>query len=225
MSAPRSVRLDLLALGLDDLAVLARHPHAPAEGRRAFVAVLTRWTRDRVTVVTRTMSGFGDADREDLVQDFLMACLTRHLRQWIPERGTVSAFLFVRLRSTVIDAWRRRQRLVRRQGVIERDVQDMIDEVDSVQHKNAGATPDGFDAARDRASDDLHAALVGAVAALPERQRTVVRCLCAGRTVGEAAALLRVHPSTASRERGAAFARLREMLAPWVDRSAEEVVA
>jgi RNA polymerase sigma factor (sigma-70 family) len=206
MSAPAPVRIDLTVLGLDDLGLLARHPQAPQGARRAFVRELTTWTRTRVATATRTMRTLDASDREDIVQDFLVACLTRHLRRWDPGRSTLTAYLFVRLRGAAIDAWRRRRTALRRDGG---EIAAVVDQV-------AG----DFDVeapARARALDACFGVALAAVDRLPRRQRAVVRHVLQGDSLAEAAQTLGVHASTASRERAAALAQLRSTLEALTD--------
>jgi RNA polymerase sigma factor (sigma-70 family) len=198
MSAPAPVRIDLTTLGLDDLGLLARHPRAPQSARRAFVRALTSWTQARVAFVTRSMQNIDDSDRDDIVQDFLIACLTRHLRQWHPELSTLTAYLFVRLRCSAIDAWRRRRTAHQRDGGDHVDVVDERSDVETLSRVRE--LEDCFDATR------------AAVDALPHRQRAVVLHVLQGDSLVDAASALGVHASTASRERTAALARLRVQL-------------
>jgi RNA polymerase sigma factor (sigma-70 family) len=203
MSAPARFRLDPFCLGLDDLGLLVRHPRAPESVRRAFVQALDAWVRRRVATLTRRMRTIDDADRDDLVQDFLLACLTRHLRQWQPARATVSAYLFARLRCLVIDRWRRRR------DAVARDAGDDVD-----------VASDTFtvDAARGaQAREACCVAVAHAVAGLPVRQRAVMRGFLRGDAAGTLAWELRLHPSTVSRDRTAALAALRAKLAPSVE--------
>ncbi|MBM4281274.1 MAG: sigma-70 family RNA polymerase sigma factor [Deltaproteobacteria bacterium] len=205
MSAPRTVRLDLQTFSLDSLAALARHSQASAAVRRSFAAALGRWVQTRVATVTRTMACFDDADRDDIAQEFLIACLSRHLRQWCPERSPLAGFLFIRLRGAVIDAWRRRSRSLRRDPFVDVDLAYIVDPASELE---------GGERVDAREFDDRCEALRAAVVELPRRQRAVVEHLLRGETLTEAATALRVHPSTASRECGAALAQLRAALDP-----------
>jgi RNA polymerase sigma factor (sigma-70 family) len=205
MSAPRTVRLDLQSFSFDELAMLARHPQASAAMRRSFTAALGRWVQTRVAMVTRTMQCFDDADRDDIAQDFLIACLNRHLRQWCPERSPLAGFLFIRLRGAVIDAWRRRSRALRRDPVADVDLDHIVD---------PASEPEGGERIDAREHDARCEGLRAAVLELPRRQRAVVEHLLRGETLTDAATALRVHPSTASRECGAALAQLRAALDP-----------
>jgi RNA polymerase sigma factor (sigma-70 family) len=212
MSAPQSVDLDLASLGLDDLAVLARHPLAPAATRTLFTAALSRWVRQRVATATRGMTAFDAAERDDLVQEFLVTCLTRHLRQWDPQRCPLSAFLYVRLRGAAIDGWRRHRRAQRHGALVEVDLDTVVD-----PDSEGGSGERG---PRARTLDGCCAAMAAAVQTLPRRQRAVVEHVLQGHSLVEAAAALKVHPSTASRERSAALASLRGALDPYADDAA-----
>jgi RNA polymerase sigma factor (sigma-70 family) len=211
MSAPTPFRIDLDQLGLDDLGLLVRHPRAPDSVRRAFVRALDAWTRRRVRSLTRSMRAVGAHDREDLVQEFLLRCLTRHLRHWQPATSTITGFLYPRLRGVVIDHWRR-SRTAERHVVTDDDRDADLDvPVEDAVDVAAGAL------CAAQARDVCHEAVDSAVASLPARQRRVVRALLRGAALADVAEELDVHPSTVSRERAAAFTSLRTTLAPVAD--------
>jgi DNA-directed RNA polymerase specialized sigma24 family protein len=65
--------------------------------------------------------------------------------------------------------------------------------------------------------DAFYEASLSAIEALPRRQRAVVRHVLEGDSLVDAAVSLGVHPSTASRERTAALARLRASLRGFAD--------
>lgn len=203
MSAPLPFRIDLKSLGLDDLGLLVRHPRSTAAVRRAFVRALDRWTKERIAMLTRSMTNVSEADRADIAQDFLLRCLTHHLRQWRPERTCISAYLFHRLRGAVIDAWRRNRRSARRDGGDEVDVVDHRYDVERAPHV--------------RMFEACHAAAAAAIPQLPERQRLVVSQTLRGASQSDVAASLGVHPSTISRERSGALAALRAALEPFAE--------
>jgi RNA polymerase sigma factor (sigma-70 family) len=198
MSAPASVRIDVNTLSLDDLGLLVRHPRAPASARNAFVKALAAWTQARVALVARTMRNLDETDREDIAQEFLLQCLTRHLRQWQPTLSTITAFLFPRLRCVVIDAWRRRVREGQRDGGDECDREDERADVERGPRRVR--------------LEACYAVVAAAITRLPKRQRSVMRLVLAGDSLGDVAAALGVHPSTVSRERSAALTRLRGAL-------------
>ena len=185
-------RLDDATLALDSLAVLARHPLATANVQATFSRALVKWARDRIAMVTRRMMSFTAADRDDLLQEFMLRCLTRHLDRWDPARTTLTAFLYRRLHGDVIDQLRRR---------IAVDPDSLVD--DERAHDGIAAR-----AHRERAL----AALDAAVVRLPRRQRAVVRRTFAGESANDVAADLRIHPSTVSRERSAAILTLRSVV-------------
>jgi RNA polymerase sigma factor (sigma-70 family) len=207
MSAPLAVRLDLQRLSLDELGLLARHPRASHAVRAAFVRTLSAWVRSRIRGLARTMRNLGAFDHEDIAQDFLERCLTRHLRQWDPEAVALSPFLFLRLRGAVIDSWRRRETESRRAGGV--DVDDVEGDcgVDVVGDRVVvGGTTRAL--ALESSWQSTHAA----IHALPPRQRTVVRLVLRGAKLADVAQTLKVHPSTVSREHRAALDRLRGTL-------------
>ncbi len=194
-------RLDPATLDLDSLGLLARHPRAAANVQAAFSRALVKWARDRVAMVTRRMVSFTASDRDDLVQEFMLRCLTRHLQRWDPSSTTLSAFLFRRLHGDVVDQLRRRITVEKRiaPGA---DPDSLVD--DERAHDGIVAN-----AHRERAL----AAIDAAVIRLPRRQRAVVRRTFAGESASDVAADLRVHPSTVSRERSAAIITLRNVVA------------
>ena len=192
-------RLDDATLALDSLAVLARHPLATANVQATFSRALVKWARDRIAMVTRRMMSFTAADRDDLLQEFMLRCLTRHLDRWDPARTTLTAFLYRRLHGDVIDQLRRRITVERRVGAVDPD--SLVD--DERAHDGIAAR-----AHRERAL----AALDAAVVRLPRRQRAVVRRTFAGESANDVAADLRIHPSTVSRERSAAILTLRSVV-------------
>ncbi len=195
-----AARLDSAALDLDTLGLMARHPRATASTQALFSAALVKWARDRVQLVTRRMVSFTAADRDDLVQEFMLRCLTRHLPRWEPAMTPLSAYLYRRLQGDVIDQLRRRITREKRVGAVDPDT--LID--DERGH-------DEIAAARHR--ERALAALDAAVVRLPRRQRAVVRRTLNGESAGDVAASLRVHASTVSRERAAAISTLRAVVA------------
>ena len=116
-----AARLDSAALDLDTLGLMARHPRATASTQALFSAALVKWARDRVQLVTRRMVSFTAADRDDLVQEFMLRCLTRHLPRWEPAMTPLSAYLYRRLQGDVIDQLRRRITREKRVGAVDPD--------------------------------------------------------------------------------------------------------
>ncbi len=195
-------RLDPNTLDLDTLAMLARHPRATANVQAAFSKALVTWSRQRIQMVTRRMGTFSTGDRDDLLQEFMLRCLTRHLQRWDPAATTLSAFLFRRLHGDVVDQLRRRITHEKRVDGSAFDPDTIIDEERGIDEIAARRH-------RERALTAVDAAVVR----LPRRQRAVVRRTFAGESAADVAADLRVHPSTISRERSAALSTLRLALA------------
>jgi len=196
-----AARLDAATLDLDSLAMLARHPRATANVQAAFSKALVKWARDRIAMVTRRMVSFTAADRDDLLQEFMLRCLTRHLDRWDPTQTVLTAFLYRRLHGDVVDQLRKRITVEKRLAPGAFDPDTLVD--DERAHDGIAAR-----AHRERAL----AAIDAAVVRLPRRQRAVVRRTFAGESASEVAADLRVHPSTVSRERSAAILTLRAVV-------------
>lgn len=188
--APRS------HLSIDHLGLLMRHPRATPAVQAAFSRVLIRWTTVRIGSLTRRMISFDAADRDDLLQAFMLRCLTRHLPHWEPHRVTLSAYLYRRLHGDVVDTLRARQRLDA--TVADVDADTIIDEVCD------------RDAWVERLRKETRLCLVeDSIEALPRRQRQVLRRSMGGETLTEVAAGLGLHPSTLSRERSSALRAVR----------------
>ncbi|HEY1101237.1 MAG TPA: sigma-70 family RNA polymerase sigma factor, partial [Myxococcota bacterium] len=156
--------------------------------------------RERVQLVTRRMPSFSTTDRDDLVQEFMMRCLTKHLSRWEPSQSSLSGFLYRRLHGDVVDALRRRITADKR-GRGDVDPDTLID------HEHGHD-----DIAARRHRERALAALDAAVVKLPRRQRAVVRRTLNGESATDVASSLRVHASTVSRERSAAIVALRAVV-------------
>ncbi|MDP2344625.1 MAG: sigma-70 family RNA polymerase sigma factor [Deltaproteobacteria bacterium] len=191
-------RLDLKALSLDDLGLLARHKKATPAVREAFARELLRWTRQRV----QSMSGrrLQLADVADVAQEFAIRCFTRHVEQWNPALVSLSAFLYRRLRCEVID----RQRLLRRRQ--ERDF-----DVDGLELPTQLPNVDEIQTTREEEARLRHLDVV--VGRLPRRQRMVMRRTLRGEQLKDIAKDARVHHSTLSRERTQAIRHIHAALA------------
>lgn len=183
-------------LSLDHLALLASHPRATPTVQAAFSRALLAWTRVRVARLARRWAN--DMDCDDLVQHFMLRCLTRHLPLWSSHRVSLSPYLFRRLQGDVLDALR-----ARRRGTVDGDV-DPDTLIDEERDTEACA-------ARVEAERTLRL-VERVVEELPTRQRLAVQRGFAGESMAEVAASLKVHPSTMSREKSAALVALRERL-------------
>lgn len=183
-------------LSLDNLGLLMRHPKATPAVQAAFSRALIRWSTDRIGSLTRRMVSFDAADRDDLLQAFMLRCLTRHLPRWEPHRVSLSAYLYRRLHGDVIDTLRARRR--REATVSDVDADTIVDEVCD------------RDAWIERLTRESTLRLVeDSIDELPRRQRQVLRRSMGGETLTEVAAGLGLHPSTLSRERSAALRTVR----------------
>ena len=183
-------------LSIDHLGLLMRHPRATPAVQAAFSRALIRWTTARIGSLTRRMISFDAADRDDLLQAFMLRCLTRHLPRWEPHRVTLSAYLYRRLHGDVVDTLRARRRLDATFADVDADT--VIDEVCD------------RDAWVERLGKETRLSLVeDSIEALPRRQRQVLRRSMGGETLTEVAAGLGLHPSTLSRERSSALRAVR----------------
>jgi RNA polymerase sigma factor (sigma-70 family) len=187
----------LHSLSLDHLALLASHPRATPAVQAAFSRALLTWTRERAARLRRRWPA--DVELDDVIQTFMLRCLTRHLPAWRQHRVALSPYLYRRLVCDACDIVRAQSRHAA-----------WRDEAD----------PDAFiDDARDtevcleRVATERTLRLVeDVVAALPTRQRLAVQSSLGGPSLGEVAAQLRVHPSTMSREKTAGLTTLRTVL-------------
>lgn len=184
---------------LDHLALLAQHPRATPAVQAAFSRALLQWTRTRVARLSKRWPT--DVDTDDVIQAFMLRCLTRHLSMWQSHRVGISAYLYRRLVGDVCDLLRSRSRAVSRFEDV--DVNLVIDEDRDTEECLARVTNER----RLRLVEEV-------VAALPARQRLAVETSLAGASMREVASTMRIHPSTLSREKTAAFAALREQLTP-----------
>lgn len=200
MCAPLTPRqtLSLDRLGLDDLGMLARHKRATPAVRDAFVRALRTWIELRVRRVGQ--GRLQPADIDDLVQDFVVRCLTRHLCAWDPALCTISAFLFRRLRCEVID----HQRVVCRRAA--RDT--IVDEVELLSPE-----PSPVEREEQQVRERKLRLVDDVVAALPRRQKMVMRRTLLGDTLHDIAKDIGVSHSTLSREKSAALQQIHTALA------------
>ena len=199
MCAPHlTPRLTLNALGLDDLGLLVRHKKATPAVREAFARALLAWTKVRVQRLSRR--GLQPDDVNDLSQEFVLRCLTRHFAGWDPTAVTISAYLYTRLRTEVID----RQRLLRRRGA--RDI-----DVDDVELPGQLPSPEEIQASRER--EARFRRLDDVVARLPRRQKMVMRRTLRGEQLQDIAKDAGLHHSTLSRDRSQALQHIHATLA------------
>ena len=197
LSTPNTRRFSLASLTLDELGLLVRHKKATRPVRDAFARALLVWTRQRVQRLSRHR--LQAADVNDLVQEFMVRCLTRHFSGWDPSAVAISAYLYTRLRTEVID----RQRQVRRRSA--RDV-----DVDEAELPSQLPTPDEIQATRITDARLRH--LDNVVALLPRRQRMVMKRTLKGDCLTDIAKGVGVHHSTLSRDRTQAVQIIRAAL-------------
>jgi RNA polymerase sigma factor (sigma-70 family) len=190
----------LRELSLDDLALLSSHPRATAAVQAAFHRALAEWTRVRVGRLRHRWPAGVEVD--DVIQSFLLRCVSRHLPAWRAHRVALSPYLYRRLVGDACDVVRRHRRHERYEAPLESAASD--DVVDDERDTETCLA---------RKDTERRLRLVQyAVAALPARQRTAVETTLGGASLGEVARALQVHPSTMSRERTAAIATLRAAL-------------
>ena len=184
-------------LSLDHLALLASHPRATPAVQAAFSRALLSWTRERARRLRHRWPPGVEVD--DVIQTFMLRCLTRHLPAWQEHRVALSPYLYRRLVCDACDVVRGQNRHASRFDDLDPD--DVIDEERETE------------ACLERVGTERTLRLVDdVVAALPERQRLAVECSMAGASLSDVAARLRVHPSTMSREKSAALETLRTVL-------------
>lgn len=195
MCAPVSTpTFSLSALTLDELGLLVRHKRANSSVAEAFARALLVWTKRRVQRLCRRHLQVDDVN--DLVQEFMVRCLTRHFAGWEPSEVSISAYLYGRLRTEVID----RQRQLLRRSIRDTDVDD-------TELPSQLPTPDEIQATRE--TEWRVRRLHRVVSALPRRQRMIMRRSFSGVTLRDLAKAEGVHPSTFSRERALAVASIR----------------
>lgn len=187
----------LHSLNLDQLALLASHPRATPAVQAAFSRALLTWTRERARRLRRRWPPGVELD--DVVQIFMLRCLTRHLPAWPQHRVALSPYLYRRLVCDACDVVRGQNRHASR-----------FDDADPDAFIDEGRETE---ACLGRVETERTLRLVeDVVAALPVRQRLAVETHFGGQSLSEVAARLRVHPSTMSREKTAAVATLRTVL-------------
>ena len=186
---------------LDHLALLITHPRATPAAQAAFSAALLAWTRARVSRLVKRYGHFNHADEADLVQAFMLRCLTRYLRKWSATRVALSPYLYRRLKADVVDALRERGRR-------------------GAQHDdgaNLAAIVDVDDTAAKHERLELERSCAAALVLLEQlpalEQRLVRETVMGAASMSEIADELDVHPSTMSRHRSAGLRRLRQGLA------------
>jgi RNA polymerase sigma factor (sigma-70 family) len=190
----------LSAMSLDQLALLTTHKRATPAVQAAFSRALLAWTRRRVRMACRA-TPFQGLDQDDVVQAFILRCLTRHIGQWQPHRCEFTAFLYRRLRGDVCDAWRRRRRAEARSLELDDRAADVVDD----------AGPERW---REVLVKEHRLRLIeGGLSSLPVRQRQALAGALAGQSMTDVAEELGVHPSTMSRERTSAIAAIRRLAA------------
>ncbi len=198
MCAPLSPRLSLDRLGLDDLGMLVRHKRATPAVRQAFAQALRTWIEQRVRRLGQGRLQAADVD--DLVQEFTVRCLTRHFCAWEPALCTLSAFLFHRLRCEVID----HQRLVCRRAARDAAVDDL---------ELASTDPSPAEREERLVRERNLQRIDDAVAALPRRQKMVMRRTLLGEPLHTIARDAGVSHSTLSREKSQALQGIQAALA------------
>ncbi len=186
---------------LDHLALLNTHPRATAAAQAAFSAALLTWTRERVAALVKRYGGFQAADEQDLVQAFMLRCLTRHLPKWSASRVALSPYLYRRLQCDVIDALRSRGRHLA-QVDVDADISVVVDGED-------------VNVKRERLAHERRcAAALSVLETLPSVERRLIcQTVMGSASMSEIADELGVHPSTMSRHRKNGLRRLRDGLA------------
>jgi RNA polymerase sigma factor (sigma-70 family) len=188
-------------LSLDHLALLITHPKATPATQAVFTSALLTWTRARVATLTKRFGGFNHADEQDLVQAFILRCLTRYLPRWSPTRVALSPYLYRRLHADVVDALRARHRQAARLND-DADLDGVIDDEDARAK---------YDRLRLERSCEIVDALLET---LPRVEQRLIRQTVMGTaSLTEIAEEVGVHPSTMSRRRSVGLRRLREGMA------------
>jgi RNA polymerase sigma factor (sigma-70 family) len=184
-------------LSLDHLALLATHPRATPAVQAAFSRALLDWTRERASRLRHRWPAGVELD--DVIQTFMLRCLTRHLPAWRQHKVALSPYLYRRLVCDACDVVRGQNRHTTRFDDVDPD--EVIDDERETE------------TCLERVATERTLRLVeDVVAALPARQRLAVESGLGGASLSEVAAKLQVHPSTMSRERTAALATLRTVL-------------
>ena len=197
-SPARPLVLPLSRMSFDQLGILATHPRATDEIKEAFAAALHLWVGQRLKrLLGRSTQA---ADREDLAHEFMISCYAHHLAGWSPGLCPVSAWLFLRLRSDVVDFLRKTTRSKGR----------FVDVDDACV-----VAPDtSMDAALElRAERARHKLVDDVIATLPRRRRMVLRRTLNGESLQDIARDGRLSSSTASREKALAVAALQRAVA------------
>ena len=111
-------------LSLDHLALLASHPRATPTVQAAFSRALLSWTRERARKLRHRWPPGVELD--DVIQTFMLRCLTRHLPAWQEHRVALSPYLYRRLLCDACDVVRGQNRHASRFDDLDPDV--VIDE-------------------------------------------------------------------------------------------------
>jgi RNA polymerase sigma factor (sigma-70 family) len=196
VTAAAEPRLALTPGGLDALAEQVCRGAATPATTAAFHAALLKWTRARLRQIAPWLQR---ADVDDLAHDFWLRCMTRHLPAWDPTACVATAYLYRRLHCETVDELRRHQRRAR------------VDDVDDVEVAAPAVDVVDLEAARER--EQKIARLDAAVERLPRRQRAVLRRTLRGEPLAAVAKDVRIHHTTASRERALAIATVQRALA------------